>query len=157
MSWALAVVLVVIGLAGVILPGLPGTILVFLGLLLAAWSDRFNHVGILTMAVLGILTGASYFVDLVFMTLGMKRWGASKRAMLGAAIGASIGIFFGIPGLIVGPFAGAVIGELTVDRALTRAGRAGLAAWVGFLVGTIVKISLAFAMVGIFLAVWFAS
>jgi uncharacterized protein YqgC (DUF456 family) len=66
-------------------------------------------------------------------------------------------LFFGLPGLIVGPFAGAVIGELTSHRDLRRAGRAGVAAWIGFLIGTVVKVSLAFAMIGIFWAAWFVS
>jgi uncharacterized protein len=66
-----------------------------------------------------------------------------------------MGLFFGLPGLIIGPFAGAVLGELTAHQDLRRAGRAGLAAWIGFVIGTAVKVGLAFAMVGIFLTAWF--
>jgi uncharacterized protein YqgC (DUF456 family) len=113
------------------------------------------RVGTVTIIGLGILTVASYFVDVATMALGMKRLGASKRAMAGAAIGTIAGLFFGLPGLLLGPFVGAVIGELTVQRDLGRAGRAGLAAWIGFLVGTVVKVGLAFAMVGLFLTAWF--
>jgi uncharacterized protein len=154
---ALAVVLVVVGLAGVVLPGLPGTVLIFAGLLLAAWADGFARVGAATIAALGILTVASYFVDVVTMALGMRRLGATKRAMAGAALGTVVGLFFGLPGLIIGPFTGAVVGELTAHRNLGRAGRAGVAASIGFLVGTVVKVGLAFAMVGIFLAAWVLS
>jgi uncharacterized protein YqgC (DUF456 family) len=67
----------------------------------------------------------------------------------------AVGLFFGLPGLIVGPFAGAVLGELTAQQDLRRAGRAGVAAWIGFVIGTAVKVGLAFAMVGVFLAAWF--
>jgi uncharacterized protein YqgC (DUF456 family) len=155
--WALAVVLVVVGLAGVVLPALPGTVLIFAGLLLAAWQDGFVRVGAATIVVLGILTVASYFVDIATMALGMKRLGTTRRAMAGAAIGTVAGLFFGLPGLIIGPFVGAVLGELTVQRDLGRAGRAGIAAWIGFLIGTVVKIALAFAMVGIFWTAWFVS
>jgi uncharacterized protein YqgC (DUF456 family) len=155
MIWALAVVLVVVGLAGVILPALPGTALIFAGLLLAAWADDFMRVGLFTIVMLGVVTVATYFVDVIMMALGMKRLGATRRAMAGATIGTLAGLFFGLPGLIVGPFAGAVIGELTSQRDLARAGRAGIAAWIGFLIGTVVKIGLAFAMVGIFLLAWF--
>jgi hypothetical protein len=157
MIWALAVVLVVVGLAGVVLPALPGTVLIFAGLLLAAWEDGFVRVGAATIVVLGILTLASYFVDIATMALGMKRLGTTRRAMAGAAIGTVAGLFFGLPGLIIGPFAGAVLGELTVQRDLGRAGRAGIAAWIGFLIGTVVKVGLAFAMVGIFWTAWFVS
>jgi uncharacterized protein YqgC (DUF456 family) len=152
---ALALVIVVIGLAGVVLPGLPGTLLIFAGLLLAAWSDGFVRVGVGTIIGLGFLTAATYLVDLAAIALGMKRLGATRRAMAGAAIGTIAGLFFGLPGLVIGPFAGAVVGELTTHRDIGRAGRAGIAAWVGFLIGTVVKVALAFAMVGIFLAAWF--
>jgi len=155
--WALAIVLVVVGLAGVVLPALPGTILIFAGLLLAAWADGFMRVGVATIILLGVLTVATYFVDVGMMALGMKRLGTTRRAMAGAALGTFAGLFFGLPGLIIGPFAGAVLGELTIQRDWRRASRAGLAAWIGFLIGTVVKIGLAFAMVGIFLTAWFVS
>jgi uncharacterized protein YqgC (DUF456 family) len=131
--------------------------LIFAGLLLAAWADGFVRVGAGTLIGLGILMVATYFVDIATMALGMKRLGMTRRAMAGAAIGAIAGLFLGLPGLIVGPFAGAVLGELTVHRDFGRAGRAGIAAWIGFLIGTVVKVSLAFAMVGIFLTAWFVS
>ena len=155
MIWAVAVVLVLVGLVGVLLPALPGTVLIFAGLLLAAWADGFVRVGVGTIVGLGVLTVASYFVDLATMAFGMQRLGTTRRAMAGAAIGTIAGLFFGLPGLIIGPFVGAVIGELTVRRDLGRAGRAGVAAWFGFLIGTAVKVGLAFAMVGIFLTAWF--
>ena len=157
MIWALAVVLVVVGLAGVVFPALPGTVLIFAGLLLAAWADGFARVGAGTIILLGVLTVGTYFVDVATMALGMKRLGTTKRAKAGSAFGAIAGVFFGLPGLIIGPFAGAVIGELTAHRDLARAGRAGIAAWLGFLIGTVVKVGLAFAMVGIFLTAWFVS
>ncbi|RPI52292.1 MAG: DUF456 domain-containing protein [Acidobacteria bacterium] len=155
MIWTLAVILVVVGLAGVVVPALPGTVLIFAGLLLAAWADGFQRVGVATIVALGILTVATYFVDIATMALGMKHLGTTRRAMAGAAIGTIAGLFFGLPGLIIGPFAGAVLGELTSHPDLRSAGRAGMAAWVGFLIGTVVKVGLAFLMVGIFLTAWF--
>jgi uncharacterized protein len=153
--WVLGVTLVAVGLAGIVLPALPGTILIFAGLLLAAWADGFTRVGAGTLTVLGIIAAASYTVDFVGAALGAKRLGASPRAMTGAALGTLLGLFLGLPGLILGPFAGAVLGELTVHRDLRRAGRAGVAAWIGFAIGTAVKVALAFSMVAIFLAALF--
>lgn len=153
--FVLAIVLVAVGLVGVILPGVPGPILIFAGLLLAAWADGFARVGVPTMVLLGILTVATYAVDIVMMTLGMKRLGATKRAMAGAALGTLAGLFLGLPGLVIGPFAGAMLGEMTAHHNWRVAGRAGLAAWIGFLLGTMAKVGLAFAMVGIFLTAWF--
>ena len=151
----LAILLVAIGIAGIVLPTLPGTVLVFAGLLLAAWSNGFSRVGIWTLFALGILTVASYFVDLAMMAVGMQRLGATKRAMVGAALGLLAGLFFGLLGMVIGPFVGAVVGELTAHRDVVRAGKAGAAAWLGFVLGALVKVGLAFAMVGIFLAAWF--
>ena len=157
MMLVLATLLVVAGLVGVVMPAVPGTILIFAGLLLAAWSDGFVRVGVPTMVLLGLLTVATYFVDIAMMALGMKRLGMTRRAMAGAAVGTFAGLFFGLPGLIVGPFAGAMLGELTANANWRVAGRAGLAAWIGFLVGTMAKVGLAFVMVGIFLTAWFVS
>lgn len=153
--WVLAVALVVIGLVGIVLPALPGTILIFAGLLLGAWADGFTRVGAATLTLIGVIAAASYAVDFVAAALGVKRLGASTRAMTGAALGTLFGLFLGIPGLIVGPFVGAVLGELTLHRDLGRAGRAGIAAWIGFAVGMAVKVALAFTMVAIFLAAMF--
>lgn len=153
--WTLAVVLVIVGLAGVILPALPGTILIFAGLLLAAGADGFARVGIVTLVVIGLIGAASYGVDFAAAAMGAKRLGASRRAMAGAAIGTVLGLFLGLPGLIIGPFVGAVAGELTAHRDWRRAGKAGVAAWIGFAIGTAVKVGIAFAMIGIFAAAYF--
>ncbi len=153
--WVLAVALVAIGVAGILLPALPGTILIFAGLLLAAWADGFTRVGDATVVVVGVIGAASYAVDFVAAALGAKHLGASPRAMTGAALGTVLGLFLGLPGLIIGPFAGAVLGELSAHRDLKRAGRAGVAAWIGFAIGTAVKVALAFSMIAIFLAAYF--
>lgn len=151
--WVLAVVLVIVGLAGVVMPALPGTMLVFAGLVLAAWADGFSRVGAGTLVVLGLLAAGSY--GIVAAALGARRLGASRRAMAGAAIGTVLGLFLGLPGLIIGPFVGAVAGELTLHRDVLKAGRAGVAAWIGFAIGMAVKVALVFVMIGIFLAAFF--
>jgi len=153
--FAVAIVLVVIGLIGIVMPALPGTLLIFGGLLVAAWTDGFVRVSVWTLMVIGVIAAASYFVDFVAAALGAKKLGASKRAMLGAGLGTLAGLFFGLPGLIVGPFAGAVLGELTMHRDWKQAGRAGVAAWIGFAIGTAVKVGLAFTMIAVFAAAWF--
>ncbi len=150
--WVLASVLVVVGLAGVLLPALPGTILIFAGLLLAAWADGFTRVGVGTLVIIGVLAAASYAVDFVAAALGARHVGASRRAMAGAALGTIAGLFLGLPGLILGPLVGAIVGEWSANRDVARAGRVGVAAWVGFVLGMGVKFALAFAMIGIFLA-----
>jgi uncharacterized protein YqgC (DUF456 family) len=150
--WIVGIALVLVGLAGVVLPALPGTILIFGGLLLLAWIDDFSRVGVGALVLIGLIGVASYGVDFAAAALGTRRLGASPRAMLGAAIGTVAGLFFGLPGIVLGPFVGAVIGELTVRRDFVSAGRAGVAAWIGFVIGMAVKVGLAFLMVAIFIA-----
>jgi uncharacterized protein YqgC (DUF456 family) len=147
----LAAALVLVGLAGTVVPILPGVPLVFAGLLMAAWADQFQHVGAVTLTILGVLTVISVAADFLASALGAKRLGASPRAVAGATIGALVGILFGLPGLVFGPFVGAVVGELSANRALVQAGKAGLGTWIGLLLGSVVKLTLSFLMVGIFL------
>src|ERR1044072_9435019 len=146
----LAVVMVIIGLIGVVMPALPGHMLILAGLVVGAWAIGFTRVCVWTLVVLGVIALASYGVDFVAVALGAKRLGASPRAMTGAALGTVAGLFFGLPGVIVGAFVGAVIGELTTNRDFAKAGKAGVAAWIGFAIGTAVKVALAFLMIGIF-------
>jgi uncharacterized protein YqgC (DUF456 family) len=137
------------GLAGLVLPVLPGAPLLFGGILLAAWSEDFAYIGWGSLIAAGILTALAILADFVATAFGARRYGASSRAVLGATIGAVVGLFFGLPGVLVGPFLGAVIGELTVQRDLGSAGRAGFGATVGLALGTAAKLALGFAMIGI--------
>jgi uncharacterized protein YqgC (DUF456 family) len=153
--WVVAVILVIVGMAGTILPALPGTPLVFLGLLAGAWADGFQKVGWFTLVLLGILTAASLAVDFLATSMGAKRVGASVLAVVGAAIGTAVGLFLGIPGLILGPFIGAVIGEYISRRDLRQAGKVGLGTWLGLVLGSAAKLALTFLMLGLFIAAYF--
>lgn len=156
LCWLLGIALILGGIAGTILPILPGLPMVFGGLLLIAWIDDFAHVGRNSLIILGILLVLGSILDFVATSLGAKRAGASSRAAWGATIGSLVGIFFGLPGLLIGPFVGAVIGELSDRRTLEQATRAGIGSWLGLLVATAAKIAIAFAMIGIFVLAWFA-
>jgi uncharacterized protein YqgC (DUF456 family) len=148
--WILGVALVVIGLAGIVFPALPGTVLIFLGLVVVASADGFVRVGPWTLALIGVIGAASYAVDFVAGALGANRIGASRRAIFGAAFGTLLGLPLGIFGVIFGPLMGALVGEWSAHRDWRRAGQVGMAAWIGFLVGTAVKIAMAFSMIAIF-------
>ena len=150
----LAAVLVIVGLAGIVLPALPGAPLLFGGLLLAAWAEDFQHVGTWLVA-LGVMAGLTYGVDFVAGAVGAKRFGASKRAIVGAGLGGLVGIFFGIPGILLGPFVGAILGELSAQRSLGQAGRAGIGAALGLAIGAAAKLALSLSMIGIFLVLRF--
>lgn len=133
-----------------LLPALPGAPLLFAGLWLAAWIEDYNHVGVLTLVLLAVLTVFTYVVDFIAGAFGAKRFGASKWSIVGATLGAIVGVFFGIPGVLLGPFIGAVAGELLVQRNLRAAGKAGVGASLGLIIGTAAKLALAFSMLGIF-------
>lgn len=153
--WIAAIALVLIGIAGTVLPGLPGTPLVFGGLLLAAWIDDFSRVGVWPLVALGALTLFSFVIDIIGAMLGAKRVGASKQAIIGAALGTLLGMFAGLVGLIIGPLIGAVVGELMARRDIGHAGKVGVATWIGLLIATAIKLALVFAMVGIFVTAYF--
>ena len=156
--WITSALLILIGLAGLILPMLPGTPVVYAGLIAAAWAEDFQYVGMGTLAALGVLTVVAYFVDFAATAFGAKRFGATPKAAIGAAIGLFVGFFFGLVGLILGPFVGAVMGELLGQRSLSAASQAGVGATLGLVVGGAIKIALTFIMLGIFVFVrWISS
>jgi len=148
--WVLAVVLVLVGIAGTVLPALPGAPLVFAGLLLAAWADDFQRVGWLPLSILGVLTIATIVVDLLATALGAKRVKASGLAIAGAAFGSLVGLFFGFVGLLVGPFVGALLGEYLSTRDVRQAGKAGLGTWLGMVLGAATKLAIVFTMLFVF-------
>jgi uncharacterized protein YqgC (DUF456 family) len=154
--WILAVVLVVVGVAGTVVPMLPGTPIVFAGLLIAAWIDDFARVGTLPLVALGVLTVLSLLVDFAASIMGAQRAGATRAAVAGAALGAVVGLFFGLAGLILGPFAGAFLGQYLATRDVAQSGKAGWGTLLGFLFGTAAKLVIALAMVAVFLVAYFA-
>jgi uncharacterized protein YqgC (DUF456 family) len=148
--WLLAAVLIALGFAGLILPAIPGIPLVFAGLVLLAWAENFAYVGWLTLTLLGMLALLSYGVDFLAAALGAKKFGASSRAVAGAALGALAGLFFGLPGIVLGPFIGAVIGEFSGRASARTSMKAGVGATLGLLFGALLKIALAFTLLGVF-------
>lgn len=153
--YALAVVLILVGIAGVVLPALPGLPLVFAGMLLAAWADDFQKIGWVTLVVLGLLTALSFAADIFSTAVGAQRVGASRKALWGTVIGTFAGLFFMPIGLFAGPFVGALVGELWHGRELRQAAKVGLGTWLGIVLGVVLKLGLTFAMLGLFVFAWF--
>lgn len=161
--WTLTAVLVLAGLAGTVLPVLPGTLLVLAGLFVGAWIDGFARVGGWALGVIVVLALLAWATDYVAALLGAKKVGASRWALIGAAIGTVVGLVMGLVGVLFMPFVGAVAGELYALRhqpgalqgATTgQAFKVGTATWIGMLVGTAIKIALAFVMVGVFVVAY---
>jgi uncharacterized protein YqgC (DUF456 family) len=153
--WVISGVLVLAGLAGTVLPLLPGTLLVWAGLLLGAWIDDFTRVGVLTVVVITLLATLAWALDFVAGMMGAKRAGASKLALVGAAVGTIVGIFMGLVGVLFMPLVGAAIGEYWAQKDQQRAAKVALATWLGLMLGMVAKVVISFVMVGIFLvALW---
>jgi hypothetical protein len=150
--WILAVLMIVVGVAGTVLPALPGVVFVFAGIALAAWIDGFSVISGWTLALLAVLAVAGFAVDFVAQLLTAQRAGATPLGIAGAAVGTVAGVFTGLVGLLFLPLAGAAIGEFIAHRDALRAGRVGVATWVGLLVGAALKLAIVFTMVGIFVA-----
>ena len=146
--WLLAGLLVIAGLAGTVIPALPGVPLVFAGLFVGAWIGHFETISWYTVAALALLSVVAWAVDFLAGALGARYLGASSRAFWGATIGAIAGMFFGLVGIVLGPFIGAVIGEFSGGSDVLQSGRAGLGAWIGMIVATAAKLAIVFLMIG---------
>ncbi len=149
--WSLSVLLIVAGLAGTVLPALPGPALVLAGIALGAWIDGFERVGGLTVGIVAGLAALAWVLDVVAGLMGARRVGASPLALAGAAVGTVVGLFMGLVGVLFMPFVGAVVGELIARRDEIRALKVGLATWLGIMFGLLAKIGLSLLMVGLFI------
>jgi uncharacterized protein YqgC (DUF456 family) len=149
--WLSAAVFILAGLAGLIVPVIPGPVVLLVGLVLAAWAESFVYIGPMIITVLTLLAFLAHFLDFIAGAAGVKRFGASRSAAVGAAFGAVVGMFFGFFGIIAGPFIGAVLGEMTVNRKIRAIGLAGYGAWLGMVIGIAAKVGIGFSMVGLFL------
>ncbi|QLG88728.1 DUF456 family protein [Chitinibacter bivalviorum] len=153
--WVLSIGLMLLGIAGIILPLLPSMPLVFAGMLILAWQQDFQTVSVYTVIALGVMAIIASLLDYLAGALGAKAAGASKQAVWGATAGALLGILAGPFGLIFGPLIGAATGEFYASRQLWQSGKVGLASWIGMILGAIAKIAIVFAMLGVFwLAYW---
>ena len=146
----LAAILVVLGIAGTVVPVLPGVLLVFGGLWLAAFAQDFTRVGLVGLSIIGALGAFSFVIDFFGSVMGAKRVGASPKALGGAALGGLVGIFLGLPGILLGPFIGAMLGELAARGGFRQAAKVGVGTTLGLLFAAVAKLVIAFLMVGVF-------
>lgn len=149
--WILAVILIVLGLIGTLVPGIPGVLLVFGGMLLGAWIDGFRRIGWIAIVILALLAVLSLVVDVLGGLLGAKRVGASRLALLGAAIGSVVGLFYGLVGALMAPFFGAAAGELITRGKLAQAARVGVGTWIGFALSLLARVVIVLAMLVVFI------
>ena len=150
--WSITLVLMAIGLIGTALPIFPGPAVIFAAAILhRSILGTEKSIGWPSILVLLFLALACYAIDLAGVSLGARRFGATRWGMLGAAAGAILGLFFGLPGLLLGPVLGALTGEIIGGKQLVSAGRAGWGALLGNVAALLGKLLIALAMVSWFL------
>src|SRR6266513_333893 len=149
--WFFTVVLFAVGLIGTVLPVFPGTIVILAGAIIhRIMLGPEKSIGWRAIAVLVLLTLATYALDFLSGYFGAQYFGVTKWGMLGAILGALVGIFFGIIGLFVGPVIGAIFGEFVAGKRMVDAGRAGWGSLLVNLGGMIGKLMIALVMITIF-------
>jgi uncharacterized protein len=150
--WIASTALIVVGLAGTVLPALPGTLFVLAGIVLGAWIDDFTRVGWVSLTAIIVLAVLAWVLDYVAGLLGAKKAGASRYAIIGAALGTVVGIFMGLVGVLFMPLVGAALGEYITRKNHQQALKVGISTWLGIMAGLIAKVVIAFMMIGIFIA-----
>jgi uncharacterized protein len=136
----LGILFIIGGILGCVLPLLPGPPLSYMGLLLLHFTEK-HHFTTTFLVGWAIVTVIVYLLDYFIPVWGTKRFGGSRRGVWGSIIGLVIGLFFFPPfGIIVGPFLGAVVGELTAGKNSGAALRSGFGSFIGFLLGTLLKL-----------------
>jgi len=154
-SFIIALIIMLIGLAGTVLPVIPGTPIIFIAALLYALITGFVDITGQTLAIFAVMTGAALALDWVATVFGVKKMGGSYFGAFGSLVGMIIGLIIpgvGIVGFIVGAFVGAVVFEMLIGKEMKVAVKAGLGSFVGFMLGGVMKFAIASTMIGIF--VW---
>jgi uncharacterized protein len=148
----IALVIMFLGLAGTVLPMLPGIVLIYAAYAAYGLLTSWKAFGAGTMILWGIVTCLSLFADHYGAMYGARRSGSSILGIWGSFVGAILGfILFNLIGLIVGTFAGAALGELVAGRPAGQAMKSGKAALLGFLAGSLAKVIVGLIMVGAFI------
>ena len=142
------ILLLLAGMAGTVVPFIPGIPLVFIGIAAYGWYDNFQTIDAQYLIVLACLTLLSVFMDYLSTILGAKYFGSTKQGTWGALLGTVIGLFIFPPiGIIAGPFVGAIIGESMAGKDSRAALKVALGTVAGLFTGMLFNVILAIGMV----------
>ena len=136
----IAILLLIAGIVGCIVPALPGVPLSYVALWLVRFSDKGDEISNRMLIIWGIVTVVVTLLDYVIPVWGTKRFGGSKWGVWGSTIGLIVGLFMGPWGVVIGPFLGAIVFELLGGKPSREAIRAGWGSFIGLLSGTIIKL-----------------
>lgn len=152
----ISTVLILVGLAGIILPFLPGVLIAWLGLFIFAIGTRFERISIATIVIFFIVTLLTFAFDLFVPLLVARKSQVSKWGFLGGSFGSFLGTAtLGSRGIIIGPFLGTILGELINGTKHGRVLKIALGILIGIIAGTLLKIIVILTMLGFLIASWF--
>ncbi len=157
MVWSLTLLLMLVGLAGTVLPLLPGTTIILAAAILHhVMLGPARSVGWWTIAGLAVLTVLSYVLELLSGSIGAKWFGATRWGAFGGIVGAIVGMFFFPLGLFLGPMIGVLVGEILGGKELLPAGKSSWGTLLGTTAGMVMKVTIALVMIAWFLlaALW---
>lgn len=150
----IATIFFLVGFLGLIIPVIPDLVVIWLGVLIYAIGTKFSEISATTVILLGILSATTYLIDYASTVLGAKKYGASRRGMIGAIVGGIVG-FFSFPpfGFLIGAILGIIFAEVIISGRTTKEGiRASKGAFLGFTLGFLIKIVIASVIIAIFLS-----
>ncbi|NLV16173.1 MAG: DUF456 domain-containing protein [Syntrophomonadaceae bacterium] len=151
----LAVCVMLVGIAGSVLPLLPGVPLLFLAVIGYGWYEGFNVITVHYVVIVGALTLLAVLVDYLAGVLGAQKSGSSRAGVVGAALGVIAGLFLGPLGILLGPLAGAFIGEYLVVQDINMAIKASIGTIIGMISGIAFKVVLGVGILISFLIIVF--
>jgi uncharacterized protein len=148
---ALALLVMGVGCIGSVLPALPSTPLVLIAAIAHKIYFQSDSAGWFVLTLLVLITAVALVMDYLATLYGAKRFGATKKGMVGAIVGGIVGLFFNLPGILFGPFIGAVLFEMIGGRKWKPALKAGLGATLGLFAGAIGKLVCCLSMMTLFI------
>jgi len=151
-AFALTLVAMLVGLIGIVLPVIPGTVVIFLAALLYALFEGFQTVGWPTLVLLGLMTTVAVTADIWASSIGAKAGGASGWSVVAGLVGGLVGfIVFSLPGGLLGAILGVLLTEILRLGDWRQALKAGGGWALGWALATVVQLGLGLAMVAIFI------
>ncbi len=151
--FAISLIIMFVGMAGIIVPIIPSMPLIWLGTFLYAIFTHFEKITWMVLLIFALLTIFSIVLENLGNVYGAKKFGATKWGIIGSVVGTGIGFYLGGPiGLILGPVVGTVIFELIGGKGYKGALKSGLGNFVGFLGGSLIKVIIGLVMISVF--VW---
>lgn len=148
MDWlwiTLGIILVLIGIAGSILPVLPGPPIAYAGVLIQQLRDPNPFSSKFLWIWAGIVV-VSLVLDFIIPAWGTKKFGGTRYGVWGCTLGFILAFWMGPWGIIIGPFLGAFVGEMIAGQDSRKSFRAALGSFVGFLVGSLLKMTICFML-----------